>query len=381
MTSPRSGSPRRSTQERRPAPVRFLDLAVKDRGERRSLLAAVGRVLDHGQIVIGPEVGRLERAIARRCRRKHAVGVNSGTDALYIGLSALGLGPGDEVITTSMSWIATANAVRLCGATPVFADVGEDLNLDPASAARLVGPRTRGILVVHNNGKMADVDALLALTRRHGLWLVEDGAQAFSARRGGRVAGESGVLGCFSMNPMKVLAALGEAGMVVTDDDALQERMVALRYNGTVDREDCHWVSHNGRLDTLQAAMLLERLARVDGLIDARRRIARRYDEALGDLVPVPREAPGCRDVFYTYTILTERRDALQRHLAARGIESRVRHPVLMPCHTAYREQARGEWRNAARLVTQILSLPIHEKLGERAVERVIREVRRFLEG
>lgn len=361
--------------------VRFLDLAIRSPEERRVLLGAVERVLKHGRIVIGPEVDRLEATFAKRCRRRFGVGVNSGTDALFIGLSALGLRPGDEVITTSMSWIATANAIRLCGATPVFADVGDDLNLDPASVERLVTPRTRGILVVHNNGKMADLDALLALTQRHGLWLVEDAAQAFSARRGRRVAGSSGVVGCFSMNPMKVLAALGEAGMVVTDDAALRDRMMSLRYNGTVDREDCHWVSHNGRLDTIHAAMLLERMKVVDEVVDARRRIARMYDEALGDVLPVPAEAPGCRDVYYTYTIRTDRRDALQRHLATRGIESRVRHPILMPLHTAHRELARGEWSNASRLVAQILSLPIHEKLTDRQVHRVIREVRAFLRG
>ncbi|MCC7145937.1 MAG: DegT/DnrJ/EryC1/StrS family aminotransferase [Phycisphaeraceae bacterium] len=363
--------------------VRFLDLSVTDAAERGELLAAVAGVLEHGRIVLGPEVEELEKRLAARVGRKFAVGVSSGTDALYLALRAAEIGAGDEVITTSMSWIATANAIALVGAEPVFADVREDLNMDPASVARLISPRTQAILPVHNQGKACAMDELTAIGRQHGLLLIEDCAQAFDAEFAGRKVGSFGDLACLSMNPMKVLAAIGEAGMVFTDDPAWRERLQALRYNGTINREDCHWPSHNGRLDTIQAAMLLRRLDRLDGSLRRRREIAAIYDQGLAELagrLEIPRESSQdkCRDVYYTYTMRTDQRDALQAFLERRGIESRVRHPILMPEHTAYRGQARGEWTKAAQLVRQILCLPIHEKLTDEQARYVGQCVREF---
>jgi dTDP-4-amino-4,6-dideoxygalactose transaminase len=363
--------------------VRFLDLAVTDVAERGELLAAVAGVLAHGRIVLGPEVEELESRLAARVGRKFAVGVSSGTDALYLALRAAEIGPGDEVITTSMSWIATANAIALVGAEPVFADVGEDLNIDPASVVRLISPRTKAILPVHNQGKACARDELTAIVREHRLLLIEDCAQAFDAESAGRKVGSFGDLACLSMNPMKVLAAIGEAGMVFTDDPAWRDRLAALRYNGTINREDCHWPSHNGRLDTVQAAMLLKRLDRLDGSLRRRREIAAIYDQGLAELagrLEIPREnsQDNCRDVYYTYTIRTDQRDALQAFLEQRGVESRVRHPILMPQHTAYRGQVRGEWTKAAQLVRQILCLPIHEKLTDEQARYVGQGVREF---
>ncbi len=216
--------------------VAFLDLRVLDDDERAELMAAVETVFRHGRMLLGPEVQELEQRVAQRCGREYGIGVSSGTDALYLALRSLDIGPGAEVITTSLSWIATTNAIALTGATPVFADIRSDLNIDPASVQRLVTERTRAILPVHYTGKVCDMAALQQIADTHGLFIVEDASQAFDATWHGRRAGGFGVLGCISMNPMKVLAACGEAGMIVTDRADLRDRLESLRYNGTINK-------------------------------------------------------------------------------------------------------------------------------------------------
>ncbi len=358
--------------------VPFLDLRITDDEERQDLLTAVDRMFRHGRIVLGPEVQELEQEIAARCGRKYAVGVNSGTDALYLGLKSLGIGSGDEVITTVLSWIATANAIALTGATPVFADIGDDLNIDPASVRKLITPRTKAIMPVHYTGKMCRMSELMQIAEQDDLLVIEDASQAFDARYQGRTAGSFGVIGCFSMNPMKVFAACGEAGMVVTDRTHVYEALIALRYNGTINREECIEVSLNGRLDTLQAAILLERLGRVGAVIQRRREIASWYDPQLAGVVGIPREEAGQEDVYYTYQIRATRRDELKAFLETRGIETKIQHPYLMADQPAYRHLPRGEFPNAQQLVKQILCIPAHEKLSRDNVDYVASSIKEF---
>lgn len=360
--------------------VRFLDLKVTDDVERRELLDATETALKHGVLVNGPEVDRFEALFAQACGRRFSIGVNSGTDALFLGLKALGIGPGDEVITTALSWIATANAIRLNGATPVFADIGEDLNVDPESVASLITPATKAILPVHYTGKICQMEKLTALAKAHKLSIVEDAAQAFSATRRGTPAGGFGVLGCFSLNPMKVFAACGEAGAITTNSEELRDRLHALRYNGMRNREVCIEASHNGRLDTIHAAMLLARFPRVKKVVEVRRRNAELYQKALADVVriPVEKTSDGEFDVFYTYIIKTERRDELKAFLEREGVETKIHHMYLMPEQPAYRDNVRGHFPNAAKLARQILCLPIHEKLNPDDIAYVIRCIRRF---
>ncbi|MHB8834635.1 MAG: DegT/DnrJ/EryC1/StrS family aminotransferase [Candidatus Methylomirabilia bacterium] len=355
--------------------VPFLDLRVTDEGERRELLEAVEATLRHGRLVMGPEVGELERAVAATVGRNYGVGVNSGTDALFLGLKALGVGPGDEVVTTALSWIATANAIALTGAVPVFADIRDDLNIDPESVARLLNDRTKAVLVVHYTGKICDMEPILAAAGRRGIPVVEDASQAFGAHRGGRVSGAWGTMACFSMNPMKIFAACGEAGIVLVDDDRLRDRLEILRYNGTVNREVCVEPSLNGRLDTVQAAILLRRLPRVPGVIATRRRNAARYHEALRGVVGLPEEETGEMQVYYTFTVRTPRRDELKCFLEQRGIEVKIQHPRLMPDQPAYRG-CRRECPRAQELVHQILCLPVHEKLTVADIDFVASSIR-----
>jgi dTDP-4-amino-4,6-dideoxygalactose transaminase len=277
-----------------------------------------------------------------------------------------------------LSWVATANAIALTGATPVFADIGQDLNVDPAGIEPLMTPRTKAIMPVHYTGKICDMRSIAEIAERHGLLVIEDASQAFDAAYRGRKAGSFGEIGCFSMNPMKVFAACGEAGLVVTDSEEVYDRLIALRYNGAVNRDLCMTPSHNGRLDTLQAAILLKRLPRVERLIERRRRIAARYTIKLGGVVETPLESGGQRDVYYTYTIKAHRRDELKEFLEAAGVETKIQHRYLMPEQPAYRGTPRGELANARRLVKQILCLPTHEKMDLEQVDYVVERIHEF---
>jgi dTDP-4-amino-4,6-dideoxygalactose transaminase len=357
--------------------VPFLDLRVTDPDELSDLLNAFRGVLEHGRLVMGPEIEELEGQIASDCGRQHCVTVGSGTDALYLGLRALGIGPADEVITTSLSWIATANAIALTGATPVFADIDNDLNVDPASVESLVSSRTKAILTVNYTGRIAENTLLESIAEDHGLMLIEDASQSYGASLDDRVSGSFGVLSAMSHNPMKVFAATGEAGSVVVDDPVLAKRLETLRYNGTVNRETCVEPSLNGRMDTVQAAELLIRRSRLPQLLETRRRNAEFYTEVLHEFVTVPATDERHKDVFYTFTIRSSQRDYLRKHLEERGIETKIQHPLLMPQQPAY-TGSRGQWAQAERLLNQVLCIPIHEKLTQDQLEYVADAVTAF---
>ena len=358
--------------------VPFLDLRVLDSSERTDLLEGVSAVFDHGKFVMGPEVEQLEAAIAKYCGRRYAVAVGSGTHALWLAIKALQLKPGEEIITTALSWIATANAIALAGATPVFADIRDDLNIDPDSVQKLISPRTRAILPVHYTGKPCDMERLMCLAKCNNIEIIEDAAQAFGATYRGRQVGSFGTLAAFSMNPMKVLAACGEAGAIVTDDKSLFERLEALRYNGCINRELCIEPSLNGRIDTLQAALLSRRLVRLPELLAARRRNAARYDMLLRGFVNTPAYSIGAEDVFYTYTILADNRDELRKFLDQHGIETKIQHPYLMPDQPAYKTSIQDDLSRARNLIKRVLCLPIHEKLTDAQIDFVSSCIKMF---
>ena len=364
-----------------PVRVRFLDLSVSDKGERHAILSAVETVLDHGRVVLGPEVQEFERRIADLCGRRHGVGVGSGTDALLLGLKSLGIGSGDEVITTPLSWLATGSAILLNGGTPVFCDIDETLNMDPATIEPLITSRTKAILSVHFTGRLARMPEILEIAKPHGILVVEDGAQAFGATVGNRPCGSFGDVACISFNAMKILGGLGDGGIVLCDDDEVAERVIMLRHSGVVDREYCLTLSHNCRLDTLQAAVLLKRLARYPTIIARRREIAQFYNQELAAIVGTPPLLSNYEDVFYTYTIRTPHRDALRDYLAGLGIETRIQHPILMSEQPAFQGLVRGKSPVAEKLVREILCLPAHEKLSVDDQRFVVGAVKDFFGG
>ncbi len=358
--------------------VPFLDLRVLDAELKQEMLKAVEAVMDHGRVLLGPEVEALERELAAYCGVKHALGVGSGTDALTIGVRALGLGQGDEVVVPAITFVGTANGIALAGAKPVFCDVTPDLVMDPARIEGAITPRTKAVMPVHFTGRMPDMDAIAAVCKKHDLILIEDAAPGIGAEYRGKRAGSFGKVGCLSINPMKVLNALGEAGAVLTDDDAVFERLSILRYHGVVNKESCVTLSHNARIDTLQAAVIRPRLKRLEQAIAHRRSVAARYDAAFNGLFRVPQESPGHRDVYYTYTIQTPDRAKLAEHLMEAGIETKVQHPMIIPQHPLYRESDLSRYPVAMKAISEVLCLPCHEKLDDAQIDYTIRAVTGF---
>jgi dTDP-4-amino-4,6-dideoxygalactose transaminase len=364
--------------------VRFRDLAVTDADLRARLLAAVDEVLRDGRLLMGPAVEKWERLIADYCGAAYCVGVSSGTDAIYLALRALGIGAGDEVIVPAMSWVATLNAVALTGATPVLVDIGEDINIEVAAIEPAITPRTRAIMPVHYTGRLCDMDAIAAIAAKHELLVVEDAAQAFGASDGGRRAGSFGDVAAFSLNPMKVFPGYGEVGAVLVSTQAAEHRTKALRYLGTINKEVCIEPALNYKIDTIQAAMMLVSFDKLEPGIERRLKIATRYHEGLKDLVqcpPPPSNFNDRRCVFFDYTVATPRRRDLRKHMEARGIEVKIRHPLLLCDHPAYQHLKGPPLPTAERLVKEILSLPIHEKLTDAQVDYVIDSAREFFHG
>ena len=358
--------------------VAYLDLRIKCPDRKKKLLQAVDVVLTHGRIVLGPEVGQLEEKIATSCHTKYAVGVGSGTDALYLALRSLDIGPGDEVITTPLSWIATVNAIVLCGATPVFVDIGENMNINADLIEDAITEKTKAILPVHYTGRMCNMEKIVRIATEKGIYIVEDAAQAFGANINGAMAGSFGEVSAFSMNAMKVFNAYGEAGAVVTSNEVLANKLRSLSYAGTINKEDCHYPSLNGRMDTIQAAMLLVSMEYLEAKISRRRMIAQYYTDVLKDVIACPEE-DGSFQVYYNYVVRTDKRNQLKSYLDSRGVETKVHYPVLMPFHTAYREQYSDcDLPVAKQVVNEILSIPNHEGMSDGEVEYVADCIRAF---
>lgn len=362
--------------------VPYVALAAQYAAEARDLLPRLEQVLESGVWIGGEVVEAFERAIARRLGATHAVALNSGTDALWLGMKALGIGPGDEVITAPNSFIATAAAIVQAGATPVFADVLPDQNIDPRAVARAVTPRTRAILPVHLTGRVAPMPELLDIAARHDLLVVEDAAQAAGAKLGERHAGTFGQIGCFSAHPLKNLNAVGDAGFVVTERADVAERLRRLRSHGLVDRDTALEWGTVSRLDPLQAAVLLGRLERLDALVITRRENAARYVQGLAGIpqVFVPGDAPGAFSVFHTFVVQVERRDELAAYLRERGIETAVhyRRPIHLQPAAAALGYAVGSMPVAEAQAERILSLPIHQHLTLADVALVCATIREF---
>jgi dTDP-4-amino-4,6-dideoxygalactose transaminase len=366
--------------------IPLLDLAAQHREIADDVEAAVLAVLRSGRYVLGDAVARFEADMAAYLGAGHAIGVASGSDALLLALMALDVRPGDEVVTSPFSFFATAAAVVRLGAIPVFADIDRDDFGIAISSVRLT-ERSRAILPVHLYGQCGDMRALDAVARRHRLPIVEDAAQAIGASRDGWRVGD-GDLACLSFYPTKNLGAAGDAGVVVTQDDALAARVRRLRVHGAGDNRYEHLeIGINSRLDALQAAVLSVKLKRLPAWNAARRARAAAYDDlfraAALEEISLPVVAPGSEHVFHQYVIRAARRDELRAHLTARGIASEVYYPIplhLQPCFASlgYR---RGELPEAERAAGEVLALPMYPEIDPSSQERVVAAVREFYEG
>jgi dTDP-4-amino-4,6-dideoxygalactose transaminase len=360
-------------------PISFLDLRRQTEALRRELDSAIKVVLDEGRYVLGPRVEEFERAFADYCGAGHAVGVASGTEAITIALQACGIAHGDEVIVPANTCVPTVAGVEAAGAVPVLADVDlETYTLDPDSVERALTKRTRAVVAVHLYGQCADLPALRELTRLHALKLIEDAAQAHGAEVGGRRAGSLGDAAAFSFYPTKNLGALGDGGAVVTNDAVVAEEARRLRSYGERERYDSVRSGWNSRLDPLQAALLLVKLAHLDEWNGRRRRLAERYGEIMaGAEVVLPVEAVGGRHVYHFYVVRTRARDELAASLAERGVQTLVHYPRPIHGHEAYRHLARP-LPVSERLCDEVLSLPLYPELREDELERVAEAVKQF---
>jgi dTDP-4-amino-4,6-dideoxygalactose transaminase len=373
------------------APIPFIDLAAQRRRLGNSVDEAVARVLTHCQFVMGPEVRELEAQLAKFCGARHAISCSSGTDALILVLMAKGIGPGDAVVCPSFTFCATAEAVALLGATPVYAEVSETtFNIDAASARRTIatarknGLKPKAIIPVDLFGLPADFEPILELAASEGLFVLDDAAQAFGATYKGRPLGTFGLATATSFFPAKPLGCYGDGGAIFTDDDALAETIKSLRVHGHgTDKYDNVRIGMTGRLDTIQAAVLIEKLKIFPEEIAARDRIARRYHAGLKDIAIVPEVPAGYTSVWAQYTIRLApgRRDGLATALKAEGIPTAIYYPIPLHRQVAYRSYpvAEGGLAVSERLAQEVISLPMHAYLDEPVQDRIIAAVRRAL--
>jgi dTDP-4-amino-4,6-dideoxygalactose transaminase len=357
--------------------VPFLDLRRRITSMRPRLEARLDGVLESGQFILGDMVAELEHAFPRYCGVRYGVAVASGTDALWLALKALGVGAGDEVITVSNTCVPTVAAVLQSGATPVLVDIDpRTFTMDPESAEASLSNRTKCILPVHLYGQCAEMRPLRALAESHGVWLVEDCAQAHGAEYQGMRAGSFGHAGCFSFYPTKNLGALGDGGMVVTDDRDLAQRLRLLRQYGYVKPNRSAVMGHNSRLDELQAAAILAGLDELDRWNDRRRQIAAAYTAAfLGTDVIPPLEAESARHVYHLYVVRVQERALYRERLTARGVETMIHYPLPVHQQVGYGEFCkigRGGLDKTERLSGEILSLPVFPELSDAEVQAVI---------
>jgi dTDP-3-amino-3,4,6-trideoxy-alpha-D-glucose transaminase len=361
------------------APIRVPFNALRPGSDRAAVDAAIARVLDSGWFVLGPEVAAFEAEFAAAAGASHAVGVNTGTDAIALALRALGIGPGDEVITSPLSAAYSALAIDMTGARPVFADIDRTrLTLDPAAVDAAVTARTKAILPVHLYGQPADMPAIAAIAARHRLAVVEDACQAHLATAGGRPIGRGSAAAAYSFYPTKNLGALGDGGAVTTDDPAIAERVKRLRNGGQSSRYHHDERGVNSRLDELQAAILRARLPSLAAATAARRRLAARYR---AELAAAPIEIPAEHDgghVYHLFPVLVEARDRFQAHVRGHGVETLVHYPVPIPRQPAARPWTPADCPVADHVCDRVVSLPLYPSLSDSAQDEVVRAVLAF---
>lgn len=362
--------------------IPLVDLKAQYQSIKPEIDSAIQRVVDNTQFILGREVSDFEKNFAAFCQTQHCVGVDSGTAALHLALLICDVKPGDEVITTTHTFIATAEVISLVGAKPVLVDADpRTYNIDPNKIHAAVTPRTRAIIPVHLYGQPAEMDAILEIARKHNLRVIEDAAQAHGAEYRGQRAGTMGDVACFSFYPGKNLGAYGDAGALVTNEAALADRARMLRNHGRVDKYEHQVVGYGYRLDALQAAILGAKLPHLDAWNARRRDIADRYTELLTNSdVATPYCPSHITPIYHIYAVLSKHRDALAKHLKARGIETGIHYPIPLHLQPVYKNlgHQRGDFPVAEKIADEELSLPMFPELTDAQVEMIVDAVREF---
>ena len=362
--------------------IEFHDLKVQYRHLKPRIDQRIQAVLDHSQYIMGPEVAELEGRLAQYVGAKHCIGVSDGTTAIMIAMMALDIGAGDEVITTPFTFIATGEMIALVGAKPVFVDIDpKTYNLDPALVEAAITPRTRAIMPVSLYGQCADMDAINAIAARHGLPVIEDAAQSFGATYKGRKSCALSTIATTSFFPSKPLGCYGDGGACFTDDDALAARMRQIRVHGQSKRYHHPIIGMNGRLDTLQAAVLLAKFETFPQEVEARTQVAARYTQLLQGVARTPYVEPHNTSVFAQYTIEVDRRDEVQAKMKEAGIPTAVHYPVPLNLQPAFAGlgQPEGSFPRSDAAARRVMSLPMHAFLDAATQERIVAALKRCL--
>jgi len=365
--------------------MQFLDLKKQYKSIKEEIDEAIKRVLESTVFIGGKEVEEFEKEIAEFCGVKHAIGLNSGTDALFLSLKALGVGPGDEVITAPFTFIATAGVIANCGAKPVFADIKSDtFNISPELVEGLITPRTKAIIPVHLFGQMADMDEIMAIAKNHNLFVVEDAAQAIGATYRVKKAGSIGDIGCLSFFPSKNLGAYGDGGMIITDNEGLFQKVKLLKNHGSSPKEKYLnlIIGTNSRLDAIQAAILRVKLKYLAKWSKERAEKAAYYSENLkgvGDII-TPVMGDDRNHIFHQYTIKTKSRDELQRYLKEKEIPTMIYYPLPLHLQPAfeYLNYKSGDFLESEKAAKEVLSLPIYPELSKIEQNLIIKKIKEF---
>jgi dTDP-4-amino-4,6-dideoxygalactose transaminase len=363
-------------------PIPYLDLKAQLKPLRMEIDAAIARTLDNCSFCLGPEVAQFEKDFAAFCGAEHCVGFNSGTSALHVAMLLLGLGPGDEVVTTPFTFVATSWAISYVGARPVYVDIEDaTFNLDPRQVERAITPRTKALMPVHLYGQPFNVGAMQEICRKYGLPLVEDAAQSHGAKYNGRRIGTFGDISCFSFYPGKNLGACGEGGALVTNNAAFAQRARSLREHGSTARYYHDEVGFNYRMEGMQGAVLGIKLKHLSDWTRERQRVARRYTELLaGTPLQLPQPAAFAESVWHLYVVRHPRRDELKEHLEANGIGCALHYPVPLHQQKCYASLGYrvGDFPNAEKAGRECLSLPIFPELAEAQIQRVAAVINDF---
>lgn len=363
--------------------VSFIDLNKQHKPIKQELIQAFERILDSSQFILGEEVKQFESEVASYIGTKYAIGVSNGTNALLLSLRALDIGQGDEVITTPFTFIATAEVIAMLGAKPVFCDIEpETFNINPDKITGIISDRTKAILPVHLFGQSADMNKIMQIAQENNLEIVEDMAQAIGSSYKDRKVGTFGDTAGISFFPTKNLNALGDAGMILTNNEELDKRLRALRVHGAAKKYHHDFLGYNDRLDAIQAAFLQVKLKYLDEWNEKRRQIAKKYNEDLRDIVQIPYIKPGNETIYHQYTIRTPKRDELRQYLSENGIGTAIHYPI--PLHLqkafAYLGYKEDDFPEAEKASQEVLSLPIHHILTDEEVDYVITTIRQFFD-
>jgi len=360
--------------------IPYTNLGSQTAEIKKELLQAVEQVLDSGHYILGPSVSQFEKEFSNYSQAKYGIGVANGTSSLYLVLKAIGVKEGDEIITAPNSFVASASSIALAGARPVFVDIRKDLNMDPAKLEAAITPRTKAIIPVHLTGRPARMAEIMEIAKKHHLFVLEDAAQAVGATLNGKKVGSWGDAASFSLHPLKILYAYGDAGIITTQHQYIYEKLLRARNHGLKNRNDCEFFSFNERLDELHAAMLLVQLKHIDKWTEKRRQLALRYNQALKNVVEVPEEGPGEYCVYQTYMIQADKRDALLTYLSEAGVDAKVHYatPIHLQEAARYLGHTTEDFPETVLMSTRILSLPLYHSMTFAQQDRVIELIRKF---